>query len=105
MERWIRPDRVVLTRPVPMDEANRGSIRLVEGRVIGDQHAVRQVDERCDFPPEGGGIGNEAMQEAREGIVGGGVGAARLDAGCFDATDGTRGGDEEINVLGVGTAR
>lgn len=95
----------MLARPVPMDEANRDSIRFVECRIIGDQRAARPIDERLDFPPEGGGFGNEGMQEAREGSVGGSIETARLDAGRFGATDGARGGDEQIDVLGVGTAR
>ena len=32
------------------------------------------------------------------------IGVARLDARCFDATDDVRRGDEEIDVLGIGTA-
>ncbi len=68
--------RVMLARPMPMDERYFLGIWLIERRIVRDLHAARPIPERSDFLPAGGGIGFEAMQEAGEGVVGGGIGAA-----------------------------
>ena len=52
-----------------------------------------------------GGTRCEGLEETGEGIMGGGSGVGRVDAGRFGATDGRRVGDEEIDVLGVSAAR
>ena len=83
-----------------MDQRHFLGIRLVERRIVDDQHAACPIDERSDFLPEGGGIGFEAVQEAGEGIMGRGMGTARLDASGLGGTN-ARGSDEEIDVIGI----
>jgi len=90
---------------MPGDEVHLLGVRLVERRIVPDEDAARPVDQWCDFLPEGGGIGFETMQQASEGIVGGRIGVPGLDAGGLDATDDARGGDEEIDVVGIGATR
>ena len=98
-------DGVMLARPVPGDQVHLPGVGFVERRVVTDEDAFRSINERGDFLPQSGGIGFEAVQEAGEGIVGGRIGAARLETSRLDATDGAGRGDEEVDVLSVGTAR
>jgi len=91
-------------RPMPMHKGHLSGIGLVEGAGINDQHATCARDERGNRGPERGGIGFEAMQQARKGIMRRGIGHARLDTRRFHATDAARRGDEEVDVIGGGTA-
>lgn len=95
----------MLARPMPRHQVHLPGVGLVERRVVTDEDAGRPVNQRGNFLPKSSGIGFKAVQEAGEGIVGGGIGATRLDAGRLDATDGTRGRDEEIDVISVGATR
>ena len=56
------------------DQPHVLGVRLVEDRVVEDQDAVGLADQRPDLVPEGFGVGFEPVQQAGEGVVGGGVG-------------------------------
>ena len=80
---------------MPGNEFHLRDIGLVERRIIANEDPFRAINKRGDLVSDGGGVGFEMMQQPSEGIVGG---------GGLDATDGAGCGDEEVNVIGGGTA-
>src|SRR2546421_487200 len=66
-------DAVMLARPVALDQVDAPRVGLVQHGVIQDQNAGTQDYLGLRLAPEGVGIGFEAMQQPREGVVGWGA--------------------------------
>src|SRR5262245_36096767 len=92
-------DPVVLARPVAADQLDELSVGLVQHAIIDDQDASGQIDLSPGLLPEGFRVGLEAVQQPGEGVVGGGLGATRLDAGGFRGAGRLGRGDQEVDVV------
>ena len=91
--------------PVPADQPHVSGMRLVQHGVVEDKDAGGG-QQRLHLVPQSVGVGFQPVQQAREGIVGGGVGSVRLAAGGLGGGGLPLGSDQEGEVVvGPGTGR
>jgi len=98
-------DLLVLARPVVGDQVDLAGVQLVVGAVVDDEHALVLLDQRLGLVPEGPGVGFLPVQQPRERVVGRGEVRLGLHARGLRTTDDLGGGDQELDVILVGTAR
>ena len=60
-------DVVVLAGPAPGDQFHRLGIGLVQGRIVQDEDAPLAIDQGAGLPPQGLGVGLQAVQESWAG--------------------------------------
>ena len=93
--------RVMLARPVPLDQRDFLSIRFVQRRIIDHQHPTVPLNLSGGFPPERRGIRFQAVQQPGEGIMGRHRAPLRLHPRRFGRAAHLRRGNQKVDVISV----
>jgi hypothetical protein len=68
-------DAMMLARPMAVDQVDLLRVGFVERGIVPNKQTRCPVDQRWRFLPQRGGIGVMAMEQARQGVMGGAAGA------------------------------
>jgi len=95
---------VMLARPVPVYQLHLARVRLIERGIVENEHAACALNLSLHLLPERGGVGFQAVQQPREGVVGERTPVMRLYPHCLSRAHDTRRRDQELDVVFVTAA-
>jgi hypothetical protein len=92
----------MLARPVTMHQLDVLGIGFIKRGIVDDQKAALSIHMLLGLVLERAGARFEALQQAREGIMGSATWAVGLDTRRFSRRDHLRRGNQEIDVVEIG---